>query len=139
MEWWWSTNQGESENIDGHRVCRIAVTSTKDSIDGEISSIGTSAYFIIFEGELDKYYAINNKAKGQGSDAGIRAVEILKEKDVTALITSNVGERSIRAFQKVKITVYAGCSGQVKNAIERCVRGELLECNEATYAGPMKW
>jgi predicted Fe-Mo cluster-binding NifX family protein len=125
--------------MDDHRVCRIAVTSTKDSIDGEISSIGTSDYFIIFEGGLDKHYAIDNGAKGLGSDAGIRAVEILKEKDVAALITSNIGERSIRAFQKEKITVYAGCSGQVKGAIERCMGGKLLECNGATYAGPMKW
>jgi predicted Fe-Mo cluster-binding NifX family protein len=129
----------ESQDLDNSRVCRVAVSSKGNSIDSEIGSLGSSSHFIIFEGSPDKYTVTDNEVKGQGSEAGVKAADILKSKGIAVIITSNIGEKSIRAFKKKNIIVHAGCSGMVRDGIHKCLKGELPECEGVTYAGPMKW
>jgi predicted Fe-Mo cluster-binding NifX family protein len=117
------------------KPCRVAVSSKGDSIDSEVSSIGQSTHFIIFEGGPDKFRAVVNEAMGQGSDAGIRAANFLRSKDITIVITGTLGQRGFQAFKKAGVTVHAGCSGKVKESIQKCLKGELPECKGATYSG----
>jgi predicted Fe-Mo cluster-binding NifX family protein len=131
-------SKDESKNQD-RSDCRVAVTSKGDSIDSEIGSIGTSTYFIIFESKIDNFSAIRNEAMGQGSDAGVRAAELLKSKGAGVIITSNIGKKGLQAFEKAGITVHSGCTGKVRESIQKCAKGELPECKGVTYVGPMKW
>jgi predicted Fe-Mo cluster-binding NifX family protein len=131
--------RNESGDVKNSSVCRVAVSSKGDSLDSEIGSIGSSKYFIIFEGRPDKFNVCNNEAMGQGSEASVTAAGLLKSMAVSTIITTSIGERGVLSFQKAGITVHAGCSGTVKEGIQKCLKGELSECKGATYAGPMKW
>jgi predicted Fe-Mo cluster-binding NifX family protein len=131
--------RNESGDIDNSRICRVAVSSMGSSLDSEIGSLGTSTYFIIFEGRPDTFNVCNNGAMGHGSGAGVKAAGILKSMAVNIVITTNIGEQGVLSFQKAGITVHAGCSGTVKDGIQKCLKGELSECKGATYAGPIKW
>lgn len=119
---------------DAPKPCRVAVSSKGDSIDSEVSSIGQSTHFIIFEGGPDNYRAIGNEARGQGSDAGIKAADLLRAKDIGIVITGTLGRRGFHAFEKAGIDVHAGCSGKVKESIQKCLKGELPQCKGATFS-----
>lgn len=117
------------------KPCRVAVSSKGDSIDSEVSSIGQSTHFIIFEGSPDSFKVIANEARGQGSDAGLKAANFLRSKDISIVITGTLGQRGFQAFKKAGVTVHAGCSGKVIESIQKCLKGELPECKGATYSG----
>lgn len=115
------------------KPCRVAVSSKGDSIDSEVSSIGQSTHFIIFEGSPDNFRAIDNEARGQGSDASIKAASFLRSKGISTVVTGTLGQKGFHAFNKAGVTVHAGCSGKVKESIQKCLKGELPKCKGAVF------
>jgi len=120
------------------KPCRVAVASKGDSIESAVGSIGTSAYFIIFEGGPDRYSAVKNVAKGRGGNAGMQAAEFLETKGIDVIIAGTMGNKGYRAFDEAGVAVHAGCSGTVKECIRKCLSGELPKCNGAAYSGNME-
>ncbi|MEA2003454.1 MAG: NifB/NifX family molybdenum-iron cluster-binding protein [archaeon] len=107
---------------------KIAISSTGKDLDSDVSStFGRCPYFIIAEIEeekIKKSEAIENTSADQTGGAGISAAQIVAEKDVSAVISGNVGPRARDVFRQFNIETYSG-SGSVNEAIQKFVDGKL--------------
>jgi len=117
------------------KQCRIAVTSAGNDLNSKVSLIGRSSHFILFEGTPERYTVIENASRGVGTESGAEAAKALAETKVDIVITGTIGSHAYRALQEAGISVKAGCSGTIAEAIKKCAAGELAECKGATYAG----
>lgn len=128
-------SKGGQEVQESSKPCRVAVSCKGDSIDSEVASIGQSTHFIVFEGSPEKFRAVENEAKGQGSESGTKAAGLLRSMGINIVITGTLGQRGFEAFDRAGIMVHAGCSGKVRESVQKCLRGELPKCRGATYTG----
>ena len=107
---------------------KVAVSSTGKDLDSEVSNVfGRCPYFVIAEIEekkIIKFEAIENSSAAQNQSAGISAAQLVAEKDVSALITGNVGPRALDVLRQFKIEIYNG-SGTVNEVLQKLMNGEL--------------
>lgn len=109
---------------------KVAVTSTGNSVDSEISSVfGRCPYFIIAEiedGNIKEDSATENPAKNDRG-AGIKAAQFIANQDVKTLISGAVGPNAFDIIKQVGIKVYKIQSGSVKDNIKLLNEGKLEE------------
>jgi len=107
---------------------KIAVSSKEKNLSGEVSDVfGRSPYFVIAEienGEIKKTEIIENKSAGQMGGAGISAAQLMAEKNVNAVITSNVGPRAFEVLKQFNIEIYYG-SGKIEEVLQKFIDGKL--------------
>lgn len=107
---------------------KVAVSSKGKTLDSEVSDIfGRCPYFIIAEIEekkIIKFEAIENSSAAQSQGAGISAAQLVAEKDVSALITGNVGPRALDVLKQFKIEIYNG-TGTVNESLQKFISNEL--------------
>ena len=107
---------------------KIAVSSMGKNLTDSMSNVfGRSPYFIITEienGEIKETEIIENKSADQMGGAGISAAQLMAEKNVNALITSNVGPRALDVLKQFNITIYYG-DGKVKEVLQKFIDGKL--------------
>ncbi len=125
-------------NIKGREggPCRIAFAAEGRTLDDRISnSLAGAPYFVIAEGSPDNLSVVENTAKGHGSRAGEEAAKILLKQRITILVTGNIGPAAARSLKEGHVIVHAGCSGNISQAIQRCLSGKLVETKGASYSG----
>ncbi|MEA3464372.1 MAG: NifB/NifX family molybdenum-iron cluster-binding protein [Patescibacteria group bacterium] len=118
---------------------KIAISSTGKKLESAIDAkFGRCSYFLIIEIDDKKIIgvrAIENTAAEQMGGAGITAAEIVANEKVGAVITANLGPRAFSVFRQFGIKIYQG-QGNIKNAIQKFIKGQLTEITNST--GPMR-
>jgi len=105
---------------------KIAVTSRGKDLNAEVDSrFGRCQYFIIYNTETDDYEVIDNTSVSLGGGAGIQSAQTLAQRDVEAVLTGNVGPNAFQTLSAAGITIYAGVSGKVSEAIDEFKKGVL--------------
>jgi predicted Fe-Mo cluster-binding NifX family protein len=119
---------------------KVAVTSTGNSLDSEVSSVfGRCPYFIIADmenGEIKGDLPIENPAKNERGGAGIKAAQFIANSEVKALISGAVGPNAFDILKQVGIKVYKLESGSVKDNLKFFSEGKLEEITSSTSGGP---
>jgi predicted Fe-Mo cluster-binding NifX family protein len=112
---------------------KICVTSQAESLNSEIDSrFGRAPYFLIVNTDNLEFESIQNPYIQAGGGAGIRAAQLVANKQVKAVITGNVGPNSFQVLKEAGINVITGISGSIKTAVERYNKGELKKSEKPT-------
>ncbi len=110
----------------------IAVSSSGPSMDSEIDSrFGRCAYFIIADTDGGGFEVLENFDNAGGGGAGIQSARYVASKGAKVVITGNCGPNAVRALEAAGVQVVLGCTGSVRDALERYKRGELMPSKEA--------
>ncbi len=120
------------------KPCKMAVTALGKTIDDRIGSLGRSKYLFIFEGSPDKFIVVGIPPHPEGVGAGLMVAKALIEGKYDVVVTGTIGKRAFAALKDSGISVKAGCTGTVYEAIRKCAAGELEECKGATFAGKVE-
>jgi predicted Fe-Mo cluster-binding NifX family protein len=123
----------KSHKMKGH--CRLGVTSKEKSLSSQVGSMGGSPYILIFEGSRDKVTVLKNPGVGHGTLGGSMAADAMISNGVNIVITGTIGKVSIQILKEARITVHGGCTEAVSEAMEKCLKDELPECQGAMFAG----
>lgn len=121
---------------------KIAVSSTNKNIEANVSDVfGRCPYFVIAElsikegtssdgkdQKIEKIEVIKNKSADQTGGAGISSSQLLAEKNVDAVITSNVGPRALDVLNQFNIEIYSG-EGVIKDVLQEFMNGKLQKIN----------
>ncbi|MBD3155398.1 MAG: dinitrogenase iron-molybdenum cofactor biosynthesis protein [Candidatus Aenigmarchaeota archaeon] len=109
---------------------KIAVTAEQDSLKSTIDMrFGRCPYYIIFETENKKikgHEIVKNTAGNQMRGAGITAAQFVANKNVEVIITGNIGPKAYDILSSTGIKIVTGASGNVKVAVEKYLKGELI-------------
>ena len=107
---------------------KVAISSTGKDLNSNVSDVfGRCPYFVIAEiknNKIVKVEATENKSVNQRGGAGISAAQSIVEKDVKAVVTSNIGPRALDVLKQFNVEIYKG-SGKVKEALQKFIKGEL--------------
>jgi len=113
----------------------MAVTSRGKDLNGEITPIARSSFFIIFEGDPKNHHVVENSVKKRGSESGIMTAAELAKQDLDIVITGTIGPRALKQLETAGVKVHAGCEGKVADILDKCLKGKLPVCKRATYTG----
>ena len=104
----------------------IAVSATGTTLKDQIDQrFGRCKYFLIVDTNTMISEAIPNQGASASGGAGIKAAQILAEKEIKAVISGNIGPNAFSTLSAANIDVYVGNSGEISNAVQKFIRGEL--------------
>ena len=99
---------------------KICITSSGDTLESQVDPrFGRCRYFIIWDDENDTFEAISNPNIDAGSGAGIQSAQLVVAKNVSMIITGEIGPKAEQVFTTANLQVVTGASGTVKEAIEK--------------------
>ncbi|MBN1163539.1 MAG: NifB/NifX family molybdenum-iron cluster-binding protein [Candidatus Krumholzibacteriota bacterium] len=106
---------------------KIAVSAATESEKGQIDSrFGRAKYFILFDTEDERYYALDNRVVvNQNQGAGIMAGEKVADAGVEVVVTGHCGPKAFRLLRAAGIKVMKKEGGTVEEAVSSFLRGDL--------------
>ncbi len=114
---------------------KIAVSATEGSLDADVDiRFGRCPYYVIFEvegKEIKSHEIVKNTADEQMSGAGITAAQTVVNKDVGVIITGNLGPKAFDVLSSSGIKIVTGIEGNVKEAVENYLKGEIKETKQS--------
>ena len=111
----------------------ICITSKGENLDSDTDPrFGRCEYFIFYNSETKTFEALKNPSTSATGGAGIKAGELLANKDVKVLITGNVGPNAFDVLKAADIKIATKASGKVSDVIIKFEKGELEVTDSAT-------
>ena len=111
---------------------KICVTSEGKTLDSNVDlRFGRCQYFIIVDTDSLEFEALENPNIDTMGGAGIQSAQLVASKQVTAVLTGNVGPNAFQTLQAAGVEIFIGASGTVKEAIERYKKGEFKAVKSA--------
>jgi predicted Fe-Mo cluster-binding NifX family protein len=111
---------------------KICVTSEGKSLDSNVDlRFGRCQYFIIADIDSLEFEVLENPNIDTMGGAGIQSAQLVASKQVTAVLTGNVGPNAFQTLQAAGVEVFIGASGTIKEAIERYKKGEFQSVKSA--------
>ncbi len=111
---------------------KIAVTALGDKLSSMVDPrFGRAKYFLIIDPDTMEYEVITNDGMNSVHGAGIQAGQLMSSKDVSVLITGNVGPNAFMTLSAANIQVYQSGDQSVAKAIEQFKNNQLVQINEA--------
>ena len=105
---------------------KIAITSSKPSIDSQIESrFGRCSYFVIVDLDTMEFEAVENANGDLSTGAGIQSATLIANKGVQAVLTGNIGPKAFATLEAAGIQVVVGATGIASQAAERFKQGEF--------------
>lgn len=99
---------------------KICITSSNDNLESQIDQrFGRCSYFIIWDDTNNTFEAIANPNIDAGSGAGIQSAQLVVTKQVSMVITGEVGPKAEQVLQAAKIQIITGEKGNIKGIIEK--------------------
>ncbi len=114
---------------------KTAVTATGSTLDANVDPrFGRCAYFLIVDTDTMEFEAIENSNAALGGGAGIQSAQLMAAKNVKFVLTGNCGPNAHSTLTAAGIGVIPGCSGTVRDAVERFKAGRLNTADEPNVA-----
>jgi predicted Fe-Mo cluster-binding NifX family protein len=115
---------------------KVAVSSTGKDLNAQIDPrFGRCAFFIIVDTDNMDFVSYDNENKALSGGAGIQAASFVVSKGAKAVLTGNCGPNAMTAFSAAGVTVYAGQTGTVGEAVERFKTGGPMPSAQPTVPG----
>jgi predicted Fe-Mo cluster-binding NifX family protein len=121
--------------VKGGHGCRLGITSRDKAMNGPVGPMGSSPYIMVFEGSSEEVTVLKNPGKGHGSHGGVMTAEAMINNGVDVVITGSIGKMSLHTLKEAGIRVHGGCTETVGEAMQKCLKDELPECQHAVFAG----
>ena len=104
---------------------KICVTSEGKALDSKVDPrFGRCRNFIFFDTDTGNFEAQENANAQFHGGAGIQSGQLVVSRGVEAVLTGNVGPNAHQVLSAAGISIFAGISGTVKEAIEAYKKGE---------------
>jgi predicted Fe-Mo cluster-binding NifX family protein len=114
---------------------KIAVTAAQPSLDAAVEPrFGRCPYFVLVDPETGAFEALKN-TNTDGRGAGVQSARMIASKGAKVLLTGKCGASAVRALSTERIEVVEGCSGTVREVIERYKAGELRPAKDGKARG----
>ena len=114
---------------------RIAITASGPTLDADLDPrFGRCAYFLIVDTDTLDFEAVENPNVALGGGAGIQSAQLIAAKDVKFVLTGNCGPNAHATLSAASIEVIPGCSGAVRDAVERFKAGQFNAASEPNVA-----
>ena len=116
---------------------KLAVTSQGPELTSTVDPrFGRAKCFLVVDTDTDEVRAVDNTpnlnaAQGAGIQAGREVIELGAE----AVVTGNVGPKALATLLAGGISVYAGATGTVADAVAQFKAGDLALVESATVEG----
>ncbi len=110
---------------------KIAVPTRGTNVD---EHFGHCEYYTIFS--INKDQTIENSEilpAPQGCGCKSNIASVLRQMGVEALLAGNMGDGAVNVLQSQGITVYRGCSGDVKEVTELFLKGLIDDSGESCH------
>jgi len=105
---------------------RVCVTAKGNKLESEVDPrFGRCDYFVVVDSETMAFEAFENPSAMAMGGAGPQAAKMVHDKGSGVVITGNVGPNASTTLEALKIKVYVGASGSVKQAVEDFKAGKL--------------
>jgi len=115
---------------------KIAVTATAASLDAEVDPrFGRCLCFLVVETDDLSFEPIDNQNVSLGGGAGIQSAQLMAEKAVQYVLTGNCGPNAYRTLSAAGIGVIVGCSGSVRQAVEKFKSGAYAVADQPSVGG----
>ena len=118
---------------------KTAVTANGPTLDAEVDPrFGRCAYFLIVDTDTMEFEAVENSNAALGGGSGIQSGQLMAARDVKFVLTGNCGPNAYATLSAAGIGVIPGCSGTVRDAVERFKAGKLSPTgapNVASHSG----
>jgi predicted Fe-Mo cluster-binding NifX family protein len=99
---------------------KIAISSTGPSVDAALDErFGRCACFMIAEPDGTVLGPVDNPSATQAHGAGIQAARLVAEQGVSVVLTGRCGPNACDTLAAAGVSVVAGCTGTVREALER--------------------
>ena len=97
---------------------KICITSIGDDLESQVDPrFGRCNYFIIWNSENSTFEAVANPNVDAGSGAGVQSAQLVVAKQVSTVITGDVGPKAEKVLEGAKLQMITGASGTVKDMI----------------------
>lgn len=104
---------------------KICITSEGKTLDSKVDPrFGRCQNFIFFDTDTDSFEVEENVHSQFQGGAGIQSGQFVVSKGVQAVLTGNVGPNAHQVLSAAGISIFAGVSGTVKEAIEGYRKGK---------------
>jgi len=114
---------------------KICVTAQGVDLDAPLDPrFGRCQYFVIVDTETLQYEAVRTPNIDAMGGAGIQSGQIMADRQVTAVVTGNVGPNAFQTLNAAGISVITGASGSVRQVIEQYKKGEFKPTQGPTTA-----
>lgn len=98
---------------------KICITSSGDNLESQIDPrFGRCSYFIIYDNANGSFEAIANPNVDVGSGAGVQSAQLVVVKQVSMVITGEVGPKAEQVLKNANIQIIANKNGNVMGAIK---------------------
>lgn len=111
---------------------KVAFSTSGKSIDDLVDPrFGRCLFFAVIDTGTRALTVYSNNSSGLQGSAGIQAVQILVDKDVSAVITGHCGPNASLALHRAGIELYEGQGGiSINQAYEKFEKGLLTATGE---------
>jgi len=114
---------------------KIAVTASGASLDAQVDPrFGRCPYFLVIDTDNLDFEAVENANVALGGGAGIQSAQLMAEKDVQFILTGNCGPNAYQKLSAAGIQTVVGCSGLIRDAVERFKSGGLNAAGQPNVA-----
>ncbi len=114
---------------------KICLSSTTDNLDGQLDPrFGRCLYLLIVDPETLQFEAIPNAAAGASGGAGIQAAQAVINKQVTTVITGNIGPNAFNALNAAGINILIETPASIRVILEKFNSGKLQKTAAPTVA-----
>ncbi len=100
---------------------KIAIPSTSDTLTSLISdTLGRAPFLIFYDSSTGEYNSVKNPGFQMQDGSGLKASELILEKQANVLITREIGRKSYSVLLKEHIKIQIlNSSGTVKSALSK--------------------
>lgn len=98
------------------------------------STLGRAPYFYIYNTENKEFEIMENEAAALSGGAGIKAAQILVDRNVNVLLTPQSGENALQVLEKADIIIYKTEGTDVSENLIKFDLNKLNKLNEG-HAG----
>ena len=107
---------------------KVAVPTRGNVVDDHFGHC--EAYTVFTIDENQKIIETEMLPSPQGCGCKSNIASALKEKGVSVMLAGNMGNGALNVLQNQNITVYRGCSGDVRQLVKNFVNGTVTDSGE---------
>ena len=104
----------------------IAIASEGMELDSLVAEkFGRTPYIIFYDTEKNTFESLRNPYANVFGGAGIQTAQFIIEKNVVAVIISEIGIHPLRVLESAGVNVYTSLRIHVKETVDQFVEGKL--------------
>ena len=115
----------------------VAIPASDQSIDTQMDlRFGRAKYFLIYDLTNDQFEFVTNEQNMMARQgAGVQSAQTVANKNVQAVVASNVGPKAFGVLSSAKISIFTSKQRSLKEIIEDLKSEKLIKMTNANVEG----